>query len=402
MVDFSARDRLKLLGGGAASLILAGCGGGSPLPVPPPIGTVPPPPPVTPPAPPTSSSPLAEGFLRDHFRNNFEMGAAINSNQIRENNPSIPIAQAQFNSITPEYELKLDNLSPTGGPLNFSEADRVVDWAIENNMSVRGHALVWHESTPEYFLEGPPAQIRRRLESYITEVMTHFSDRIKIWDVVNEALSEDIFNGDQSVGPDRRSNWYEAVGNADYIDWAFQAARAADPTAQLFLSDYETENPLKRGYLVEVLQRLQARNIPIDGVGHQFHLRLDTPPAEVLAALDAVDNQFMGLVNHVTEMDVNCYIDRGVCWQTGLGCEPDLGTAAPAAILADQATLLRAVFDGFVQRSNLESVTFWGVRDGDSWLNFTPAVRSNYPLLFDRDGDPKPCLNAITDPAYQI
>jgi len=228
MVEFSARDRLKLLGGGGASLMLAGCGGGSAPTVTPPVAIVPPTPPVTPP---TSSSPLAEGFLRDHFRNNFEMGAAINANQIRANDTSIAIAQAQLNTITPEYELKLDNLSPTGGPLNFSEADRVVDWAIENNMSVRGHALVWHESTPDYFLEGTAAQIRTRLETYINDVVTHFSDRIKIWDVVNESLSVDIFNGDQGIGPDRRSNWFEAVGNADYIDWAFQAALAVNLTS---------------------------------------------------------------------------------------------------------------------------------------------------------------------------
>ena len=286
--------------------------------------------------------------------------------------------------------------------LNFDAADRVVDWALANNMTVRGHALLWHESTPAYFLQGTRAEIRARLETYITEVMTHFRGRIQIWDVVNESVSVDIFNGDQGIGPDRRTEWFEAVGNADYIDWAFHAARAADPTAQLFLSDYETENPIKQGYLVEILQRLKERNIPIDGVGHQFHLNINTPPAEVMSAIDAVDNQFMGLVNHVTEMDVNCYQDRGICWETGLGCQPDLGPVPPASLLAEQAQFLRNIFNGLVTKPSLELVTFWGVRDGDSWLNFTPAERFNYPLLFDRAGEPKPCFNAITDSAFVI
>ena len=110
----------------------------------------------------------------------------------------------------------------------------------------------------------------------------------------------------------------------------------------------------------------------------------------------------MGLVNHVTEMDINCYQDRGICWETGLGCQADIGPVAPASLLAEQAQFLRNIFDGFVQKPSLELVTFWGVRDSDSWLNFTPAERFNYPLLFDREGAPKPCFNAITDPAFVI
>lgn len=401
MLKFTARDRLKLVFGGSA-VLLGACGGGSSN-----SGfednalAITPPPPVSPPPPPTGST-MQPGLLKNSFQNNFEIGAAVNNTQLNPAGLSAEIALDQFNSITPEYELKADIIAPQEGVYNFEQGDRVVDWALANGMSVRGHALLWHEATPAWMLEGTPAQIRNKLETYISDVMDHYRGRITDWDVVNEAISIDIFNGNNGIGPDRPTPWYEAVGNADYIDWAFMAARAADPNARLFLSDYETENVIKRGYMVEILERLSARNIPIDGVGHQFHLNLATNPQDAMAAIDAVDNQFMGLVNHVTELDISCYQDPGSCWESGVNCDPDLGPEAPEDFLSTQAQLLRDIFNGLVTKSSVESVSFWGVRDSDSWLNSVPAERYNYPLLFDRDGNPKSGFHAITDPDYVI
>lgn len=399
MVEITARQRLKLLAG-AAALFAAGCGGSSTSAPVTPVGSTPPPP--LPPTPPPSGFTLTQGQLRDTFRNNFSVGTAITANQINANDLSAQIAQAQFNVVTPEYELKPDQIAPMEGVYNFGPADRIVDWAIENNMTVRGHALVWHEATPAYFYQGTRAQIRARLESYIATVMEHFAGRITIWDVVNEVTSVDIYNGDNGIGPDRDTEWFRAVGNADYIDWAFNAARAAGPNAQLFLSDYETENPFKMNWTMEIVRRLIARNIPIDGVGHQFHLQLNTPASDALTAIDTVANEFAGLINHVTELDVSFYQDPGSCWESGTNCAPDLGATAPDNMLASQATLLRELFNGLSARSTVESVNVWGVRDSDSWLNFSPTERNNFPLLFDRAGEPKPALQAIVDQNYVI
>jgi len=402
-MQFTARDRLRLLAGMSAAA-LASCGGGSgsapvsetPVSPPPPISPPPPPPP------PAGSSGLEDGFLRGKFTNNFAMGTALTGNHLDRSDASVPIAQSQFNSITPEYELKPDVIAPSEGVYNFDPADRIVDWALQNNMSVRGHALLWHEATPDYFLQGSREDIRLRLEDYISTVMNHFRGRIDVWDVVNEVVSVDLYRGDDGIGPDRTTPWFDAVGNADYLDWAFLAARAADPNVKLFLNDYETENPRKRDWLLEILERFRVRDIPIDGIGHQFHLQLNTDPNQALAAIDAVDNQFMGLINHVTEMDVNFYQDPGTCWESATNCDPDDGDTPPNEKLAAQAQLLRDIFDGFVMKPSVESVTFWGVRDNDSWLNSNPIERSNYPLLFDREGQAKPALYAITDPDYVI
>jgi endo-1,4-beta-xylanase len=401
MVKFTARDRLKLLAG-ASALVLSACGGSSSNTAvnaaPPP----PPPPPAPPPPPPPPTGTIAKGLLRDTFSNNFTIGAAISNVRLNPVDQSAEIAIDQFNIITPEYELKLNNIAPTEGVLDFDAGDRVVDWAMSNGMQVRGHTLLWHEATPDYFIQGTPADIRARLEDYIATVIDHFKDRINIWDVANEVVSVDIYAGAAGIGPDRRTAWFDAVGNADYLDWAFRAARAADPSAQLFLSDYQTEDPLKQGWLMDILRRFANRGVPIDGVGHQFHVRLDTLVDAALSAIDAVEDEFPRLVNHVTEMDVNFYQDPGTCWETQTNCQPDLGPIAPANLIAAQAQLLRELFTGFVARPSVQSVSFWGVRDSDSWLNFVPVERFNYPLLFDRDGMPKPAFHAITDPDYVI
>lgn len=402
MMTFTARDRLKFLTG-AAALGLGACGGGgggggSSAPTPAPVTTTPPPAPVPTPTP----APVGRATLQSTFTNNFKVGTALNGQQISSNDLSAQIASTQFNSITPEYELKANNIAPTEGVFNFAQADRVVDWAIANGKEVRGHALLWHEGTPDYFLQGTRAQIRTRLETYITTVVDHFKDRIKIWDVVNEVTSVDIYNGNNGIGPDRDTAWLQAVGNADYIDWAFRAARTADPDAQLFLNDYNTENPIKQAWLVEIVQRLLDRGVPIDGVGHQFHFQPNTQVSAAQSAIDAIDNMFAGLVQHVTELDLNMYTDPGTCWESETGCAADLGANPPAANLASQAQMVRDLFNVLMARSSVESVTVWGVRDGDSWLNDSPTVRFNHPLLFDRNGDGKPAYLTLIDPNYEI
>lgn len=402
MINFSARDRLKLLGGASAALLSA-CGGGGSATQNAVTATVspPPPPPVSPPPPPVSTTP-ATGLLRNKYINNFAMGTSLASPQIDNADISANIAQAQFNSITPEYELKPDIISPSEGVFNFDPADRLVDWAMSNNMQVRGHALLWHVSTPDHFLLGSPLEIKERLENYVTTVVNHFKDRITIWDVVNEVVSDDIYRGDEGIGPDRRSAWYEAVGSAEYIDWAFIAARAADPNARLFLNEYDTEVPFKRAWLLEILNRLHAAGVPIDGVGHQFHLQIEDNLIDMSAAINEVDNQFLGLDNHITELDTSFYLDPGSCWESETNCVSDIGPVAPDHLLARQAQLVHDIFEQMVLKPSVKSITFWGVRDSDSWLNYSPTERYNYPLLFDREGEPKPVFHAITDPDYVI
>lgn len=392
-MDITARDRLRFLTG-ATGLLLGACGGaGGSSPVP----AVPPTPP--PPAPAPQVYTPVSGLYRDMFRNNFKVGAAIQTAQIDANAADINALKAQFSSVTAEYEMKPDQIAATEGVYDFTASDKVVDFAIANGMEVRGHALLWHKITPAYFLQGTPVEIKAKLEAYITTVVTHFKDRVKIWDVVNEVITD---NENDATGPYRDSNWHRAVGSAEYIDWAFNAARAADPDAKLFLNEYNTELSGKRARLISVIDDLVSRNIPLDGVGHQCHINIATPTADVLAAIDAVDNRFANLENHITELDISVYSDPGSCFSNQIGCSPDYGNTIPATILRDLAQKYRDVFEGLMQRSTVTSVTTWGIADGQSWLNSFPVNRTNHPLLFDRNFDAKPSFRAITDSTYVI
>jgi len=124
--QFSYRDRLKLLSGAAGLAALTACGGGSSSsPTPPPSGGTPPP---TPPAPPVSTTPV-DGLLRDTFRNNFVVGAAIGTSQISEGSDDADILSKQFNSITAENLMKPDALAPTEGNYTFEAADALIAFA---------------------------------------------------------------------------------------------------------------------------------------------------------------------------------------------------------------------------------------------------------------------------------
>jgi len=410
MVEFTARERLKLLAG-AGTALLSACGGGGSAPTPADMilgssstGSVTPPPvPPPPPPPPPVTTSQSPSTLRDTFQDNFTMGVALSSPQSDDiNSQSRRIVLEQFNGITPEFELQPSFVSPEEGVFDFDRADRLVDFALQNNMSVRGHSLLWHEQTPDYFLVGSRDDIRQRIDTYIGTVVEHFRDRIHIWDVVNEAVSTDLFRGDDGIGPDRFTIWHDAVGNADYIDWAFRAARAADPDALLFLNDFETENPRKGGWFRDIIRRLIERGVPIDGAGHQVHLRLESTAESVLASIDAIQNEFPDLITHVTEMDISMYTDPGSCYESGTNCLPDLGPNPPTNLLQQQAQIYRDVLTGLKERPFVEYVSLWGVTDGDSAANNNPAIRFNHPLLFDRDGEPKPAFFAITDPNYVI
>lgn len=386
-MHFTARDRLRLLAAfGAVSLGACGGGGGGETTTP----FLPPPPP---PPPPNSTA-----ILKNVLSGAFDIGAAVQTAQITGGEIDQTLAETHFSSFTSEYEMKADIIAPTQGNYNFGPADTLLSFAQANGARLRGHALVWYRTTPDYFTTGPASNVRDTLETYIATVAGRFAGQIGAWDVVNEVISD---SANQTY---RQDNWFQAAG-PDYIDWAFQAARAADPTAKLFINDYNTELSGKRSRLITVIRDLLDRGVPIDGVGHQCHLQLGTSADQVLAAIDEIDALGAGLEQHVTELDISIYNDPGECFSSGVNCQTGYGTAArdvPDQVYQEQAQLYRDLFDGFKARDSVTSVSLWGIRDSQSWLNNFPVSRSNYPLLFDPDGDPKTAFLAVSDPDYII
>jgi endo-1,4-beta-xylanase len=304
-------------------------------------------------------------------------------------------------SITAESVMKANPIGVSAGVYNYTQADTLIAYAQTNNISVRGHALVWHQTSPSWFFAGDPtdagykALVRSRLETYITDVVTHFKGKVYAWDVVNEVTSDDASSNY------RNSQWYQIFGDA-YIEYAFRAARAADPSVQLFINEYSTEDSAKRGRLMSIVDTMLARGVPIDGVGHQMHINTGYPAAaNVDAALTAVEAR--GLINHITELDVSFYSDPGSCFgspPTGCAAEIAVGTAAYDTALRAVALQYRAMFNVFTSHASVKAVTMWGVADNHTWLSSFPVTRNNAPLLFDTAGNPKAAFWAVVDPTF--
>ncbi|MEV0380305.1 endo-1,4-beta-xylanase [Nonomuraea sp. NPDC050643] len=287
-----------------------------------------------------------------------------------------------FGSLTPGNELKWDATEPREGEFTFTDGDYLVDFATSHGMQVRGHTLAWHSQTPAWVFAGASKEVLlQRLETHVRTLVTRYKGRIAAWDVVNEVVDENQPDGL------RRSPWYEITG-LDFIRTAFRVAREADPDAKLFINDYNTEFPRKREALYDLVERLKAEGVPIDGVGHQLHLNIEHPPA---SAVEATIERFatLGVDQQVTELDVSVYTDFVSSYDT-----------IPAELLVRQGHRYKELFDVFRRQADrLGSVTVWGESDDVSWLRTWPIPRLNAPLLFDDDLQAKPAYWGVVDPS---
>jgi endo-1,4-beta-xylanase len=332
--------------------------------------------------------------LKSTFAGHFLIGAAIEPAQLASP-VDAALLRRHFGSITAENVMKPRTIGTAVSVYNYGPADELVRFAVANAIRVRGHTLVWHRTAPDWFFAGDRtdsqayrALVRRRLETYITDVVTHFRRKVYAWDVVNEVASDHEGTTYREDSP-----WYQALG-PDYIEYAFRAARRADPNVQLFINDYDTENAAKRTRLLTIVRDLQRKGVPIDGVGHQLHLKYTENAEGVEAALRDVEG--VGLINHITELDVSVYADPGSCsGPERSGCLPDYGNAVPQANLAQQATLYGQLFEVFQRHTSVKSVTTWGISDAHTWLKRFPVTRNNLPLLFDEQRAPKAAFRAV-------
>jgi len=339
--------------------------------------------------------------LKDTFKDSFLVGAALNPAQFTEADVrGAALVKAQFDAITPENVLKWERVHPQPDSYSFELPDRYVSFGEKNHMFVVGHTLVWHNQVPAWVFQdedGTPADreaLLKRMSDHIHTVVGRYQGRINGWDVVNEALEED--------GTLRQTPWLKIIGE-DYIARAFQFAHEADPQAELYYNDYNLENAAKRNGAVELLRKLQAQGVPISGVGIQGHYHMDAPSNE---QVDAAITAFveLGLKVMITELDVDvlplAFQYSGADVSLSAELQPKLNPYAKGLPHSVQQALARryaGLFDVYLKhRGTLARVTFWGVTDGDSWLNNWPVKgRRNYPLLFDRNGRPKPAFDAV-------
>ncbi|MEE1752160.1 endo-1,4-beta-xylanase [Streptomyces sp. SP18CS02] len=283
-------------------------------------------------------------------------GTAVAAHHLGEA-PYAATLDAEFNSVTPENEMKWDALESNRGSFSYGAADQIVDRARGRGMQVRGHTLVWHSQLPGWVGGLGASDLRSAMNNHITQVMQHYKGKIAAWDVVNEAFQ------DGSSGARRSSPFQDKLGNG-FIEEAFRTARAADPAAKLCYNDYNTDGVNAKSNAVYAMVRdFRSRGVPIDCVGFQSHFNSASPvPGDYRANLQRFAD--LGVDVQITELDIE-----------GSG--------------ASQATSYANVVNACLGVSRCTGITVWGVTDKYSWR------ASGTPLLFDGNYTKKPAYSAV-------
>lgn len=380
--------------------------------------------------------------LKEVFKDHFLIGTAINRSIATgtgfRRSPElvardIALVKQHFNHVVAENDLKWALIHPRPGPdgYEFGPADAFVNFGLSHGMDLAGHTLVWHSQTPNWVFAGtnpPPAgvthappgtvadtnapgtnrpgagrpgrgfggsfgpytgprasreELLERMREHIHTVVGRYRGKIRVWDVVNEAVAD---------GPGtnilRNSLWLQIIG-PDFIARAFEYAHEADPKAILRYNDYGLENPDKRRKLITLIRSLQAQKVPVHAIGSQAHLNVSITFETMDQTLTELAT--LGLPIHITELDVN----SAVGGQRGFGAEIADNAATTQGGLVSEADRRLAeayagIFRAFLKHSpHLEMVTFWGVNDANSWR------AQGRPLLFDGNCEPKPAFHAV-------
>jgi len=355
--------------------------------------------------------------LKELFKKDFLVGVAVNRGSITGDAGKMVIDN--YNTLTCENEMKPQSLlyfprqSPTGAPrpqggqpgqaslkldtidglvFNWASADRIVEFAKANKLTMRGHTLVWHSQTPAAFFTDDKGnqltkdQLFARLKVYMTAVINHYKDVTFCWDVVNEAVSDKEGETYRTESP-----WYKICGK-DFLAYAFRTARSINPNIELVYNDYNLVDPAKRERAYSILKELVDAGVPIDAVGLQGHWSNDITAEMLQTLIDRMTS--LGLKIHITELDVTTYTAYH-----GDGAKNQVQTTQPYTKEVEDklADSYKRFFEVLHKNAGkITSVTFWGLDDSRTWLSGFPVRgRTDYPLLFDKDLKPKKAYYSV-------
>ncbi len=334
--------------------------------------------------------------LKEIFKKDFLIGTAINTRQIEEKDAAADaLIKKQFSAVTPENIMKAEIIQPGWDTYNFDLADKLIAFSKKNNMVVNAHTLIWHSQLPAFMHKIKDADsVRSYFINHITTVASRYDGKVYSWDVVNEALNED--------GTLRKSIFLDKLGD-NYIVEAFRLAQKASPHSKLYYNDYNIEQPKKRAGAIALIKKIQSAGVRIDGVGIQGHWNvLNVPFKEIEESIQEFSE--LGIEVMFTELDLgvlknpwdNNTADVTATSHGNASMNP-YPNGLPDSVAQTQSKAYADLFKLFLQyKKHISRITFWGVNDGQSWLNNWPIPgRANYPLLFDRNFKPKAAFFSV-------
>ena len=318
-------------------------------------------------------------------------GTTISARQITGDPRFVDLVLQQTGLVVAENDMKWQVMNRgAGGDDDYGPADTVAAFALENDLALRGHNLLWYHRTPNWFFD---LDNRQDIEAAIVERIRGLAGRyrgmVHSWDVVNEPIEP------KDGRPDGlRTGVFLEMFGPDYLDLAYRTAREADPAARLVVNEYDVEldtpeQEARRTTLLNVLERMRRSGTPVDAVGVQAHLSCAGGPPFSAARLRRflADVAGLGLTIQITELDVT---DEN----------------APA----DEAVRDRLVADAYsrfldaaLDEPAVKMVVTWGLSDRHSWIVRKETHESKWradglpsrPLPFDADLKPKPAFEAI-------
>jgi len=329
--------------------------------------------------------------LKDAFKDSFRIGMAGDV-PAGYSEQELKVASDHFNAVTPENCMKPEQIHPEEERWQFERADALVDWAMQNTMSIHGHTLVWHAQTRDWFFrDGDKDSVTQRLKSHIHTLVGRYRTKIQSWDVVNEAVND---GGSEETGQTenlRDSRWMRTIG-PEFLTLAFKFAHEADPDATLYYNDYNIESGPKHASSLVLLKRLLKEGAPIHAVGIQGHWRSGSVPFDDIDRAIS-DYASLGLKVSITELDVTIRGASGGQFGRGLGGERFRNASPPSLEdLKAQAEDYGRLFATFEKHKDvIDRVTFWGLNDRRTWRF------GQHPLPLDANSNPKPAYAAIVN-----
>jgi endo-1,4-beta-xylanase len=327
------------------------------------------------------------------------LGAAVDVEALGDG-AYLELLAEHVNLVSPRGDLSMAVVQPEPGVFDFSRADAIVDFAVENDMAVRGHELIGG-ALPDWVSSGSwtADSLGQVLRDHVSAVVGHYRDRhpgvVVQWDVVGDAFLPD--------GTLRPTIWQQVIGD-DYLRISFETARAADPDVALFYDDFYddlsvTQDAVASGVAIvpganaerttcdavpkcvgvrDRIAALLAAGVPIDGVGFQSHL-FSPDPAD-FAQFSAWVGE-LGLKWAVTEFDVPLPV-------TEIDRSESLGF---------QATEYAQALAACVDAANCDTFVTWGITDRFSPIPAETGGAFGGALWFDANDVAKPAFEAMAE-----
>ncbi|HET6765984.1 MAG TPA: endo-1,4-beta-xylanase [Chitinophagaceae bacterium] len=231
-----------------------------------------------------------------------------------------------------------------------------------------------------------PVLVDNALRTWITTMVDRYKGKVTGWDVANEVVADGTGALRTSANSSGTANdnfyWADHLGRS-YISSAFRWANAADPSAKLFINDYNLESDSRKlDSVIKLINELKAAGVPVHGVGLQMHININTNNT-------GIDNAFQklaatGLLIHVSEMDVR------------INPSNTPGFSATPALLDQQAQKYKYVAQSYFQNvpsAQRFGITMWNLTDADSWIVLSGNV--DFPTLFNSSYQKKPAFSAL-------